>query len=503
MIRRRPAVPAGKCRVFWVADNGSSHCGLASIDRMAAAWPNAVLAHLPVHASRLNQVGEVGDNQAMASAEADNNTLEGREPAPGPVTNETELEPVHLIAMSDAASRMGALMLGAGTGSFRVLEAMRRVAAALGIDQLRAQVTLTHIVSTTTRQGIFRTQVVEVPAHGVNADRIAALETLSRSLPDGSSAAELDALLDEVEHRAALYGIRRLVLAAAVACAAFAFLNNGGWAECLVVFAAAACGRSAQLVMARRKINQFACVLVAAVIGCGVYVTITAGIRHLDPGAAGLHASAFTSSVLFLVPGFPLITAALDLARSDLAAGIQRLTYACLIIFSAGLGAWTVVAVTGVSPATAPVPAIGLAPLDALRLVAGFAGTFGFAVGFNTPLRFAVAAACIGSVANTARLTAIGLHLPQQFAAVGATFVVGVAAFFVSRYVRSPRIVLSVPAVLIMIPGAAAFRALVFLNDGQITLALTNGVQAGLIVASLAVGLALARIVTDRSWTLD
>jgi len=43
-------------RVFWVADNGSSHRGQASADRMAAAWPNAVLIHLPVHASWLNQV---------------------------------------------------------------------------------------------------------------------------------------------------------------------------------------------------------------------------------------------------------------------------------------------------------------------------------------------------------------------------------------------------------------------------------------------------------------
>ena len=43
-------------RVFWIADNGSSHRGQASLDRMTAAWPNAVLVHLPVHASWLNQV---------------------------------------------------------------------------------------------------------------------------------------------------------------------------------------------------------------------------------------------------------------------------------------------------------------------------------------------------------------------------------------------------------------------------------------------------------------
>lgn len=43
-------------RVFWVVDNGSSHAGQASIDRMSAAWPNATLVHLPIHASWLNQV---------------------------------------------------------------------------------------------------------------------------------------------------------------------------------------------------------------------------------------------------------------------------------------------------------------------------------------------------------------------------------------------------------------------------------------------------------------
>jgi transposase len=42
-------------RVFWIVDNGSSHRGAASIKRMARAWPNAHLIHLPAHASWLNQ----------------------------------------------------------------------------------------------------------------------------------------------------------------------------------------------------------------------------------------------------------------------------------------------------------------------------------------------------------------------------------------------------------------------------------------------------------------
>jgi len=43
-------------RVFWIVDNGSSHRGQASVERLETAWPNLRLIHLPVHASWLNQI---------------------------------------------------------------------------------------------------------------------------------------------------------------------------------------------------------------------------------------------------------------------------------------------------------------------------------------------------------------------------------------------------------------------------------------------------------------
>lgn len=43
-------------RVFWIVDNGSSHRGKRSIERLTRRWPNIVLVHTPVHASWLNQV---------------------------------------------------------------------------------------------------------------------------------------------------------------------------------------------------------------------------------------------------------------------------------------------------------------------------------------------------------------------------------------------------------------------------------------------------------------
>jgi hypothetical protein len=43
-------------RVFWIADNGSSHRGEAARQRLRSAHSNALLVSLPVHASWLNQV---------------------------------------------------------------------------------------------------------------------------------------------------------------------------------------------------------------------------------------------------------------------------------------------------------------------------------------------------------------------------------------------------------------------------------------------------------------
>ncbi len=43
-------------RVFWIADNCSSHRGEKAAARLRARWPTLTLVHTPVHASWLNQV---------------------------------------------------------------------------------------------------------------------------------------------------------------------------------------------------------------------------------------------------------------------------------------------------------------------------------------------------------------------------------------------------------------------------------------------------------------
>jgi hypothetical protein len=54
VMRQEPYASAR--RVFWVTDNGSSHNGERSRQRLAQWYPQAIQVHLPVHASWLNQI---------------------------------------------------------------------------------------------------------------------------------------------------------------------------------------------------------------------------------------------------------------------------------------------------------------------------------------------------------------------------------------------------------------------------------------------------------------
>lgn len=43
-------------RVFWITDNGSSHRGQVSVQRLTSWYPHAIQVHTPIHASWLNQI---------------------------------------------------------------------------------------------------------------------------------------------------------------------------------------------------------------------------------------------------------------------------------------------------------------------------------------------------------------------------------------------------------------------------------------------------------------
>lgn len=410
-----------------------------------------------------------------------------------------------LIQQSGVVLRAGLLSLSSGTGSYRVKETMRRIAAALGIDRHHAQVTLTEITSTSHRGRSFRTEVAEVHGVGVNASRIAALEELATRVGSADRPVgipELTAALDVIEREQPRYGAVLNGLWAGLACAAFAFLIGGGPFEVIAALAGGWAGQIARRLLLSRNGNQFGATTVAAATACATYLlAVEAGRLVGEPVAA--HQAGYVAAVLFLIPGFPLVTAGLDLAKLDLSAGVARLVYAALIAVSAGLAVWAVALVLGLSPDPLPGPDLPPAALVPLQAAASFVGVAGFALMFNGTARMAAAAGTIGMIANLLRLELIRIDLPPQAAAAVAALLVGLLAAVAGPWLRVPRITLTVPAVLVMVPGVLLYRAIFAVSEGDAGAAVGTIAQAALVTMALPIGLAVSRMLTDRRWAFD
>jgi uncharacterized membrane protein YjjB (DUF3815 family) len=78
---------------------------------------------------------------------------------------------------------------------------------------------------------------------------------------------------------------------------------------------------------------------------------------------------------------------------------------------------------------------------------------------------------------------------------------VGFGAFLVGDRLRAARVTLTVPAVLIMVPGAAAYRAITGVISGDTLSAIQNGFTAVFVVVALAIGLTVSRVLTEREWS--
>ena len=378
---------------------------------------------------------------------------------------------------------------------------MKRAARAMGFDRLDAEISITSVVCTFHRGVSFRTVVATQPAPVVDASRIEALEHLTHHLPNRMSANALTMCLDDIVHSVTHRWSRpALMVAAGAACAAFALLNYFPVEGAAAVAVAAACGQLVRMLLASRHLNQLGVVAVAAATSCLVFYLLNWALplTHL-PDDARAFAAGYIAAVLYLIPGFPLFSSMLDLSRFDITAGLTRLCYAMAVITAATMSVALVSAMTGLSPLSidAPTPT---ARWYLLAAVASFVGVGGFALLFNSSRRMVLFAASIGVVANMVRLVMIDAGVQPQYAAYTGGVVVGLLGAVITARTTLPRITMTVPASVIMIPGTAMYRAVHFLNSGDIDQALSNAATAGLIIVWISAGLVTARILTDRDW---
>lgn len=228
-----------------------------------------------------------------------------------------------LTDKSSIICRTGMLMLASGTGAWRVRDTMNRVAAVLGVT-IHVDLSLLSFECTCIEDGHCFNEVVSLPTTGVNTHRIWMMESFLKEIETYGrrfTVHEYHEMLKTVESSKPDYAPWQQGLAAACACGAFVFLLGGGPIEMACAFVGAGVGNFARSHILKQGLGQFSALTTGVALACVSYLLALLGLGQVVPGAMS-HQEGYIGAMLFVIPGFPLITAGLDIAKLDMRSGI-------------------------------------------------------------------------------------------------------------------------------------------------------------------------------------
>ena len=420
-------------------------------------------------------------------------------------TDKKDLTPITGASLSEKASvigRVGIMMLACGTGAWRVRSSMNELSELMNVT-CTVDIGLMSINYTCFDGNDSFSQSLCLTNTGVNTSQLNRLEKLVSNFATdeiGQSCEKIHSRLDKIEKIHGLYSPVTLAVFAALACGAFTFLLGGGIVEMLCAFAGAGIGNYIRCKLSKHHFTLFLNIAVSISAACLMYA-ICLKAAEIFFHVPAVHEAGYICSMLFIIPGFPFITSGIDLAKLDLRSGLERLTYSIIIVLVATMFAWIMAMLLRLQPQD--FTSVNLSDVSrlVLRLIASFCGVFGFSIMFNSSIPMAATAALIGSVANTLRLELVDFTgIPAVAAAFIGALTAGLLASFIKKNNGYPRISLTVPSIVIMVPGLYLYRA--FYNFG--IMSLTEAVSwfsiAIMIIIALPLGLIFARILTDRTF---
>ena len=416
--------------------------------------------------------------------------------------NFTPAYEANLVERAAIVGRIGLMMLSYGTGAWRVRDSMNTVARTLKMT-CSVDIGLVSLEYTCMDAHHSYTQAISLPSTSVNTTKLSQMERFIKEFDQHGSEmtiGEIHSRLEKIAHSKGNYAPYQVGLAAALACSAFVFLLGGGPVEMFCSFIGAGLGNYARRKMIGRHITLFAGVAVAVAVACLSYL-LALSLMQLTFNVSSRHEAGYIGAMLFIIPGFPFITSGLDISKLDMRSGLERMTYAIAIITVATLVGWIVALMVNLRPENFQALPLSALMLFLLRLPASFCGVFGFSIMFNSTPKMAAIAGCIGAIANTLRLELTDLTgIPAGAAAFLGALVAGLLASIVKRKIQYPQISITVPSIVIMVPGLYMYRAMYNIGLTSISVGTLWMTKALMIVVFLPMGLIAARILTDPKW---
>lgn len=416
--------------------------------------------------------------------------------------NFTPASEANLVERSAIVGRIGLMMLSYGTGAWRVRYSMDEVARKLKMT-CTVDIGLLSLEYTCMDAHHSYTQAISLPSTGVNTTKLSKMERFVDEFAEHGeemTIGEIHARLEKISHSKGNYAPYQVGFAAALACSAFVFLLGGGPTEMVCSFIGAGLGNYIRRKMIDRHITLFACIAVAVAVACLTYL-LSLNLLQFILHVSSRHEAGYIGAMLFIIPGFPFITCGLDIAKLDMRSGLERMAYAVVIIVVATLVGWIVALSVNLRPENFSALPLSALTLFLLRIPASFCGVFGFSIMFNSTPKMAATAGVIGAIANTTRLELVDLTaIPAGAAAFIGALIAGLLASVVKKKVRYPQISITVPSIVIMVPGLYLYRAMYNIGLTSISIGALWVTKALLIIVFLPLGLVFARILTDTKW---
>lgn len=239
---------------------------------------------------------------------------------------------VNLKELGDSLLKIGTLLMTHGANSLRIRKTVDRIAGKFGckIDLLITQRALVLNLSQGKGEMCFSSVKQAMPL-SINFRIVSGISRMSwRVLEEDWSVGQIN---KEIKRLVTLPHYPRLVvlLVIGLAGASFCRLFEGAWLDMGVTFLATVAGLFVRQESAKRRFNPYMCTLFASFVSSIVAALF---VRY----AADVQEQALFASVLYLIPGVPLINSFSDLINGHIMNGIVRSVNGLIISFAIALG---------------------------------------------------------------------------------------------------------------------------------------------------------------------
>ena len=228
-----------------------------------------------------------------------------------------------LLSIGKFIAEYSAHLMGAGVHTSRVVRNTKRIGEAFGLDVklsvFHRNIILT-IIDKETNEAC--NEVIDIPAHPMSFDH-------NTELDNHLSLEELKDKYKKIISAPRIHSLFVLLLVG-FANASFCKLFGGDLISMGIVFSATITGFYLKQQMQAKKINHYVVFIVSAFVA-----SLCASTALIFDTTSEI---AMATSVLYLVPGVPLINGVIDIVEGYVLTGFARLTEASLLIVSIAIG---------------------------------------------------------------------------------------------------------------------------------------------------------------------